>query len=122
MTWMKLGGLVLAAAVGCGAFGAHGLKKHLTPEALNWWSVAVDYHFLHGLGLLMVGTQTDRAPRPRALSLSGRLFVMGLLLFCGSLYVLALTGQRWLGMIPPVGGLCFLVGWICFAYAFRTVK
>ena len=122
MGWMKLGGLVLAGAVALGAFGAHGLKARLTADALNWWGVAVDYHFLHGFGLLMVGSHLDRAPRPNALVISGRLFTAGLFLFCGSLYCLALTGQRWLGMVTPFGGLCFLIGWLFFAYSFRTVK
>ncbi len=122
MMWLKLGGIVLAVAVGLGAFGAHGLKARLTPTELNWWSVAVDYHFLHGFGLLMIGTNFDKAPRTKSLTIAGRLFVGGLLLFSGSLYVMALSGQRWLGMITPVGGLCFLIGWLFFANGFRPAK
>ena len=122
MGWMKLGALVLSLAVGLGAFGAHGLKQSLTPKAMDWWQVAVDYHFLHGFALLFVGTHLDAAPRRFSMVTSGRLFALGLILFSGSLYTLAVTGYRWLGMVTPFGGLCFIAGWVAFAHAFRSVK
>ena len=112
-------GLILALAVGLGAFGAHGLKPHLTATQLGWWSTANDYHFWHGFafGLLALGGRGTR--NLTALRWSARLFLLGLILFCGSLYTMALTNLRWLGMITPIGGLAFIAGWICFALAFR---
>ena len=98
------------AAVGLGAFGAHGLRSLLDAARLGTWETAVQYQMFHVVALLVVGLLAlRRASAP--LRWSGWSFVLGTLLFSGSLYLLALTGLRWLGMITPLGGLCFLLGW-----------
>lgn len=107
--------LRLAAAsgfivVGLGAFGAHGLRNMLDAAALGTWETAVQYQMLHVVALLAVGLLSLRGELA-LLRWSGWSFVLGTLLFSGSLYLLALTGVRWLGMITPLGGVCFLLGW-----------
>ncbi len=93
-----------------GAFGAHALETRIHPELLQTWNTSVQYHMFHTLALFAVGLlQRDGAFAN--LKLTTNLFLAGLILFCGSLYVLALTGVRMLGMITPVGGLLFLAGW-----------
>jgi uncharacterized membrane protein YgdD (TMEM256/DUF423 family) len=96
--------------VGLGAFGAHGLRSMLDAARLGTWETAVQYQMLHVVALLAVGLLSLRA-NLAVLRWSGWSFVLGTLLFSGSLYVLAITGVRWLGMITPLGGLCFLLGW-----------
>jgi uncharacterized membrane protein YgdD (TMEM256/DUF423 family) len=97
--------------VALGAFGAHALKTiledHQTTEV---WRTAVLYHFIHALALLLL------AILPTLNRAAASLFVAGIGLFSGSLYVLALTNAKWLGAITPLGGLCFLSGWICLAF------
>jgi len=106
--------LVLAAAglfgflgVALGAFGAHALKAQLTDVSLGWWQTAVEYHLLHAAALLVLAF----APGKHAVAAWS--FSIGIILFSGSLYVMALTGITTLGMITPVGGVAFLVGWGC---------
>ena len=93
-----------------GAFAAHGLRHHITPESLAIWQTGVQYQMYHALALLVVGvlyqTQTSKA-----LKLSGLAFILGSFLFSGSLYALALSSPKALGVITPLGGLSFLVGW-----------
>ena len=94
-------------AVALGAFGAHALKATLMAnETMEAWKTAVLYHFLHALALLALGTLPAASKVPPAL------FLAGIALFSGSLYLLALTNVKWLGAITPLGGLCFLVGWL----------
>ena len=102
--------------VALGAFGAHALKSRLDPSELAVFEVAVRYQMYHAFSLLAVGWAHTRWPSP-VLTASGWLFVIGTLLFSGSLYVLSLTGSRWLGAIAPVGGLALLAGWLCMAWA-----
>ena len=103
-----------AVAVGLGAFGAHALKKHLSADMLAVWQTAVQYHFIHLLALLAVALIMRQSLDKPALSLvlAGGGFCLGMLLFCGSLYWLALSGPRWLGPITPLGGLLFMAGWL----------
>ena len=97
-------------AVALGAFGAHALKGMLQANGMmEVWNKAVLYHFVHALALLVL------AVLPAAGRASLALFVAGILLFSGSLYLLALTNIKWLGAITPLGGLCFLAGWLCLA-------
>jgi uncharacterized membrane protein YgdD (TMEM256/DUF423 family) len=103
-------------AVGLGAFGAHALKARLSPELLSTFEVGVRYQMYHALALLAVGWACTRWPGA-AVNASGWLFVAGIVLFSGSLYVLSLTGVRWLGAIAPIGGAAFLAGWLCLAWA-----
>jgi uncharacterized membrane protein YgdD (TMEM256/DUF423 family) len=109
-------GVLLALATVCGAFGAHALRTHLTPERLQLWETAVRYQFLQSLGLLGVGL-TLRTPGTGALPLVATLLIVGVLLFCGSLYALSLGAPRLLGALTPLGGLAWIVAWLSFAWA-----
>src|SRR3982074_1454986 len=104
--------LALAAAVALGAFGAHALKGHLSAEMLSIYQTAVQYHFWHALGLLGVGVLMTRSPDGPALAGIAWLLISGLLLFSGSLYLLALTGATWLGAGTPLGGLAVIFRWL----------
>ncbi|HYR02424.1 MAG: hypothetical protein H6Q51_482 [Deltaproteobacteria bacterium] len=106
-------------AVILGAFGAHGLKGRLDPAHLEVFDVAVRYHMYHALALLGLTALLSRRPADRMLQTTGWLFLAGMVLFSGSLYLLTLTGIRALGMITPVGGLAFIAGWLSMALAAR---
>ena len=113
--------LLLAALAGftgvaLGAFAAHGLKGQLSMEYLAVFQTGVQYQLIHALALLAVALLAERLPG-RLLKASGTLFAVGILLFSGSLYVLTLTGLGKLGMITPLGGVCFLAGWLCLGSA-----
>jgi uncharacterized membrane protein YgdD (TMEM256/DUF423 family) len=108
--------LALAAAVALGAFGAHALKGWLAAEMLATYQTAVQYHFWHALGLLAVGVLMTRSPDAPALAWVAWLLVAGLLLFSGSLYLLALTGASWLGAVTPLGGIAFIAAWLGLAW------
>lgn len=105
--------------VALGAFGAHGLKSILAPEMLVIFETAVRYHMYHTFGIILAALLAETHP---AAGTAGRLFGLGILLFSGSLYALALTGTRSFGMITPFGGLCFLAGWGMLAYAGFKMK
>jgi uncharacterized membrane protein YgdD (TMEM256/DUF423 family) len=114
--FFALGAVSALIAVGAGAFGAHGLEGRIPAERLITFETAARYHMYHALGLLAVAWATTRWPGSLTTS-AGWLFVVGTLLFSGSLYALSLTGIRWLGAITPLGGLAFLAGWACLAWA-----
>jgi uncharacterized membrane protein YgdD (TMEM256/DUF423 family) len=107
----------LFAAVALGAFGAHALKAKLAPESMAVYQTAVQYHFWHALGLLAVGVLLVQRPEGGALVVAAWLLIAGLILFCGSLYALALTGVRGWGAVAPVGGVAFLAAWATLAWA-----
>lgn len=111
------GAVTLFAAVALGAFGAHALEGQLTAKAADWWETAVRYHLAHGLGLLLVATIAHALPRPGLARLSGWLILTGVVLFCGSLYLMALVEARWLAMATPLGGTLWLVAWGALAGA-----
>ena len=115
--FLALGGCGMLLAVAMGAFGAHALKRTLTPELMAVYETAVNYHFYHALGLLAVGLLALHAPPTMLLRGSGILMITGLLLFSGSLYALALSGVRWLGAITPIGGVGFLLAWLLWVIA-----
>jgi uncharacterized membrane protein YgdD (TMEM256/DUF423 family) len=102
--------LVLLLGVGTGAFGAHGLKQHTGPDMLAVWQTAVLYQLVHGLGLLGLALMHDRYGSP-LLRVAGLFMLAGILVFSGSLYMLVLSGQTWLGAVTPIGGVAFLVAW-----------
>ena len=102
-------------AVVLGAFGAHALKGKLDQHALGIFETAVQYHFYHSFALLAVGVIALTQPQTVLLRSSGWLFLLGIVVFSGSLYLLSLTGIRWLGAITPLGGLAFIGGWACLA-------
>jgi len=113
MNFASIGAFSLAVAVTLGAFGAHGLKNHLDEYLMGVWEKAVLYHFIHALGLLMIGL----AARSGRLSQStanrvGWLLLAGMILFSGSLYTLALTRLTVLGAVTPLGGLAFIAAWL----------
>ncbi|HQQ73554.1 MAG TPA: DUF423 domain-containing protein [Pseudomonadales bacterium] len=104
-------------AVVLGAFGAHGLKNRLTPDLMDIWHTAVQYHFWHTLALLGIGILLNQGLPPKWLTLSGWLFTAGIVIFSGSLYILCLSGIRWLGAITPIGGTLWLAAWACLCYS-----
>jgi len=110
------GALLAFAAVAAGAFGAHALKSRLAADALAVFETAVRYHLVHALALFVVAWASTQWPG-RATQTSGWLFIAGIVLFSGSLYLLALTGQRGFGVITPVGGICLLAGWLALAWS-----
>ena len=109
--FLLLGALSGFLAVAAGAFGAHALRNVLTPDLLAVWETAARYQMYHALALLLVALFSATAPQRRIVATAGWCFVFGTLLFSASLYLLALTGTRWLGAVTPVGGVFFLVGW-----------
>ncbi len=114
---LSLAALLLFAAVGLGAFGAHALKARLAPDMQAVWQTAVQYHAWHALGLLAAGLLMMQRPDAPGASLAAWLFVAGIVLFSGSLYALALSEVRGLGAVTPFGGVAFLAGWLAFAWA-----
>ena len=124
MNWAGIGAGLLCLAVVLGAFGAHGLREHLDAYSMGVYERAVFYHFVHALGLLVTpllvraGLLSDKVG-----ALVAWLLVIGVLLFSGSLYVLAISGARMLGAVTPFGGLAFIVAWVALAVGlFRGVK
>jgi uncharacterized membrane protein YgdD (TMEM256/DUF423 family) len=117
MNWSAIAAIFLALAVMLGAFGAHGLRGRLDAYSMGVWEKAVFYHFIHALGMLIVSLM----PRAAALPKAGAewvcwLLLAGILIFSGSLYVLAVSGVRMLGAITPIGGLAFLAAWLLLAW------
>jgi len=104
-------------AVVLGAFGAHALKNKLSADLLRVYHTAVEYQFYHALALLAIGILMLQWPHNTVLKSSGLSFFVGVLLFSGSLYALALSGVRWLGAITPLGGVAFIIGWILLSLA-----
>jgi uncharacterized membrane protein YgdD (TMEM256/DUF423 family) len=102
--------------VAAGAFGAHGLRGRVAADLLEVFETAARYHVYHALGLLAVAYAASRWPGP-ATTAAGWLFVAGIVLFSGSLYLMTFTGMRWLGAITPLGGAAFLAGWAALAWA-----
>ncbi|EKE84872.1 DUF423 domain-containing protein [Idiomarina xiamenensis] len=111
--WMAaLASVFGLTAVALGAFAAHGLKSRLSEASLAVFQTGVTYQFYHTLALLAVAIVAAQAPT-RWWSLAAILFSVGIVFFSGSLYALALTGIKWFGPITPLGGLCFMAGWLC---------
>jgi uncharacterized membrane protein YgdD (TMEM256/DUF423 family) len=115
---MVVAALLGALGVILGAFGAHGLQARLSTEQLGSWDTAVRYHLLHGTALLALALYG--AASGRSIQLTGWLFSLGILLFSGSIYLLVLTGQRWLGPLTPLGGLCLIAGWLSLVSLARS--
>jgi uncharacterized membrane protein YgdD (TMEM256/DUF423 family) len=109
-TFLLAGAVAGLIAVGFGAFGAHGLRGRLTPDMLAVFETGVRYHMYHALALLLTAALVPRMPG-NAIIAAGWLFVAGIVLFSGSLYLLAVTGVAILGAITPFGGVAFLAGW-----------
>jgi len=114
MNFSRVGAFSGFLAVLAGAFGAHALRAQLSPDLLQAFETGARYQMFHALALLYVGMIAEREPRP-GLRAAGWFFTIGTLLFSGSLYALALSGMRLFGAITPLGGLCFLIGWLLLA-------
>jgi uncharacterized membrane protein YgdD (TMEM256/DUF423 family) len=110
MPWARVGAIAMFVAVALGAFGAHALRQRLAPDMLSVFEVGVRYHVYHALALFAVAWISIRNPGSMTQA-SGWAFLVGIVLFSGSLYLLAMTGTRWLGAITPIGGVAFLAGW-----------
>jgi len=117
-TFLKTGIIIAALSVVLGAFAAHSLKNMVSDYALGIFETAVRYQFYHAFSLIITGILFKEFPRP-ILKWAGNLFFVGVILFCLSLYILAvikgavIPGYNWIGAITPFGGLCFILGWIC---------
>lgn len=110
-------------AVAMGAFGAHGLKTILSPEMLAVYKTAVTYQMWHALGLSIIALLSAQNPAAKQLIYAGWLMFAGIILFSGSLYLLSLLSLPWLGMITPLGGLCFLAAWLLvIIFAYQTYR
>jgi len=114
--WFVVGSVWAGVAVALGAFGAHGLRARVEPALLAAWETGVRYHLVHALALLAVALATARWPDARV-DLAGWLFLVGSLLFSGSLYAMALGAPRGLGAVTPLGGAAMIVGWAVLAVA-----
>ena len=114
--FFALGALSAALGVAAGAFGAHGLRNRLSPAMLDVFETGVRYHLWHALALLVAAWAVTRWPGALTTA-AGWLFVVGTILFSGSLYALSTSGVRAFGAITPLGGVAFIVGWLCLAWA-----
>jgi uncharacterized membrane protein YgdD (TMEM256/DUF423 family) len=119
--FLTLGAAGGGVSVALGAFAAHGLKARLDPLALSTFQTGVTYQFFHSLALCLVAVWLRQLSKEPTLgdpeAIAGIAFVVGILLFSGSLYALSLGGPRWFGPITPLGGLAFIVGWLTFAWS-----
>jgi uncharacterized membrane protein YgdD (TMEM256/DUF423 family) len=115
-TFLLMASIFGALAVALGAFGAHALESRLSADLLSTYEVGVRYHFYHALALLGIVAVISRWPEAGAAVWAGWLFVAGIVIFSGSLYILAFTGIRWMGAITPIGGVAFIAGWLCLMW------
>jgi uncharacterized membrane protein YgdD (TMEM256/DUF423 family) len=116
--WIRIGAILGGLAVAAGAFGAHGLRDRLDARNLEIFETASRYQMYHALALVAVGLLAAPGDvRSTSIQVAGWGFLIGTIVFSGSLYALALTDQRWLGAITPIGGVAFLVGWVALAAA-----
>ncbi|WP_372662001.1 DUF423 domain-containing protein [Cohnella sp.] len=120
--YTKIGALTAMLSVILGAFGAHLLEDRLTIHALEVYDTAVQYHMFHAVGILLIALLMERLSSQKLAIWAARLHLIGIVLFSGSLYVLALSGVEKLGAITPLGGVAFIAGWICMALAARPAN
>ncbi len=114
--FLAIGSINALLVVLIGAFGAHGLKTRLTVENMAIYQTAVQYHFYHAAGLILLGLIALHFPSPY-LRWSGWLMLLGIILFSGSLYALSISNIRWLGAITPLGGMAFIIAWVLMIIA-----
>lgn len=117
-TTLIIASFLAAVAVGLGAFGAHALEESLSPTRLDTWNTAVTYHMWHALAL--IGLALVSKVFEVDLTWSINFILAGIFVFSGSLYLLCLTDTSWLGAITPIGGICFILGWIMAGWKFIT--
>lgn len=111
---MTIGAVFAFLSVALGAFGAHALKKRLSEDMLAVYEKGVTYEMYHAFALIAAGIVLRMGIGTQMMHIAGWLFVIGIFLFSGSLYLLSLSGKRALGAITPLGGICFLAGWVLF--------
>lgn len=116
-TFFILASILGGLAVALGAFGAHALKARLSPDMLQIFETGVRYHFYHALALGLVVVAMQYWPKTNLPTIAGWVFVVGIVIFSGSLYILSTSGVRWWGAITPIGGVAFIAGWACLALA-----
>lgn len=116
-TLLILGSIMLFLGVALGAFGAHALKERLDENQQKTYQTGIQYHLIHGLGLVLIGLYAGMTEHASLTLWAGWLITAGIILFSGSLYALSLTGIRKLGAITPLGGVAFLAGWVMFIAA-----
>ena len=121
MNLIRVGAISAGLAVAAGAFGAHGLKDKIDAAGLEVWKTGVQYHLAHALAMLLVVALAGQVEL-KVTQAVGKLFLIGQLIFAGSLYLLAVTGVKWLGAITPLGGVCFLLGWGFLAFSAGKLK
>lgn len=114
--FLSVGGILAFIAVAAGAFGAHMLKEKLSPSSLNIFEIGVKYQFYHALGLMVIGLTYAMFPS-LSLKLAGYLLILGVIVFSGSLYMLALTDVKLWGAVTPIGGIFLLLSWTAFVIA-----
>ena len=115
--FLILGSVNAATAVSMGAFGAHFLKTKIPEDMLFVFQTAVQYHFYHSLGLMIIGVMAIYIKPEKHLGIAGWIMFIGIILFSGSLYILSTTATRWVGVITPFGGISFIVSWVFIAIA-----
>jgi len=113
--WIITGSVLMSFAILIGAFGAHSLKDKITTEYLTIFETGVKYHIYHALGIIIVSLCGLQFPSV-SLHFSCILFIVGIILFSGSLYILSITEIKWFGAITPIGGISFILGWMLAAY------
>ena len=116
--WLMAAAILGAVGVCLGALGAHALQTRLSTEQLASWDTAVRYHLLHSVALLALALFATESGQ--SIQLPGWLFSLGIVLFSGSIYLLVLTGQRWLGPVTPLGGFCLIAGWLSLVSLARS--
>lgn len=120
-TFIQISGILGALAVGIGAFGAHGLQPILEANGrVATFETAVQYHFYHALAMLGISIWYSIVPEKKVLKWTMVLFLLGILIFSGSLYILSLSGITWLGAITPIGGVAFIIAWITIIFAVKS--
>jgi uncharacterized membrane protein YgdD (TMEM256/DUF423 family) len=120
--WIIVGSIMMLLAVAIGAFGAHIVKTRIDADALAVYETGVKYHMIHAVGLLILALAAGQWGASTHLKWAARLLFTGIILFSGSLYVLSLAGIRVLGAITPLGGVCFIAGWLLLALAAWGLK
>jgi uncharacterized membrane protein YgdD (TMEM256/DUF423 family) len=118
-SYVKIGAVAALLSVAIGAFGAHLLENRISAHYLDVYHTGVQYHMAHALGILLIAALSDKLESRKMALWAARLLLIGIVLFSGSLYALALTGIGILGAVTPLGGLAFLAGWVCLVLAAR---
>jgi uncharacterized membrane protein YgdD (TMEM256/DUF423 family) len=119
--FLFLASLSALTGVGLGAFGAHGLKNVLSPELLTVYQTGVTYQMWHALGLMGIALVQQQSPESKLINWAGWLMFIGIIVFSGSLYLLAILDLKWIGILTPIGGVSFIMAWVLIAI-FATKK